>query len=53
MKNNISYRYPMGESFLDLISRLEPVIFEIERAKHPVIVISHHYMLKALYCYFV
>lgn len=37
---------------MDLISRLEPVIFEIERSKEPVVVISHHYMLKALYCYF-
>jgi broad specificity phosphatase PhoE len=37
----LSYRYPMGESYIDLIQRLEPIIFEIERSRHPIIIISH------------
>lgn len=39
--NKLTYRYPRGESYLDLISRVEPVIFEIERSRIPVIVIAH------------
>ena len=34
-------RYPRGESYLDLISRVEPIIFEIERSRSPVIVVAH------------
>ena len=37
--DKLRYRYPRGESYLDLIQRLEPVIFEIERSKDPVIVV--------------
>jgi hypothetical protein len=29
----------MGESYIDLIERIEPVLFEIERSRHPVIVV--------------
>jgi broad specificity phosphatase PhoE len=35
----LSYRYPMGESYIDLIQRLEPIIFEIERSRHPIIIV--------------
>ena len=38
--NKLHYRYPMGESYVDLIERIEPVIFEIERSRHPVIVVN-------------
>jgi 6-phosphofructo-2-kinase/fructose-2,6-biphosphatase 2/6-phosphofructo-2-kinase/fructose-2,6-biphosphatase 4 len=39
-ENKLHYRYPMGESYIDLIERIEPVIFEIERSRHPVIVVK-------------
>ncbi len=29
----------MGESYIDLIERIEPIIFEIERSRHPIIVV--------------
>lgn len=29
--DKLSYRYPRGESYLDLIQRLEPVVTEVER----------------------
>jgi hypothetical protein len=29
----VKLRYPRGESYLDLISRIEPIIFEIERSR--------------------
>lgn len=38
-EDKLNYRFPRGESYLDLIQRIEPVIFEIERAKGPVIVV--------------
>ncbi len=45
------YRYPRGESYQDVIQRLEPVIFELEREREPVIVIGHQAVLRALYAY--
>jgi broad specificity phosphatase PhoE/predicted kinase len=50
--DQLNYRYPSGESYLDVIHRLEPVIFEIERAKDPVIIVSHISILQCLYAYF-
>lgn len=40
-KDKLGFRYPRGESYLDLISRIEPVIFEIERSPVPVVIIAH------------
>lgn len=37
--DKLRYRYPRGESYLDLIQRIEPIIFEIERSKGPVIIV--------------
>lgn len=30
-RDKLAYRYPRGESYLDLVQRLEPVIIEVER----------------------
>src|SRR5262249_32417149 len=46
------YRYPRGESYQDVIQRLEPVIIEIERTRNPVRVIAHNAVIRALYAYF-
>eukprot|EP01083_Nonionella_stella_P213895 771079_1 len=51
-KNKLTYRYPQGESYKDVIKRLEPVIFELERATKPVLVIAHQAVLRCLYGYF-
>jgi broad specificity phosphatase PhoE len=57
-ENKLIYRYPMGESYIDLIERIEPVIFEIERSRIPIIVvinfmkIAHQAVLRCLYAYF-
>jgi 6-phosphofructo-2-kinase/fructose-2,6-biphosphatase 2/6-phosphofructo-2-kinase/fructose-2,6-biphosphatase 4 len=50
--DKLGYRYPRGESYLDLIERIEPAIFEIERSKIPVIVVGHQAVLRCLYAYF-
>jgi broad specificity phosphatase PhoE/predicted kinase len=51
-RNKFSYRYPRGESYQDIILRLDPVIIELERTRKPVLVIAHNAVLRALYAYF-
>ncbi|KAK9065951.1 hypothetical protein SSX86_015353 [Deinandra increscens subsp. villosa] len=51
-RDKLRYRYPRGESYLDVIQRLEPVIIELERQRAPVVVVSHQAVLRALYAYF-
>jgi broad specificity phosphatase PhoE len=46
------YRYPRGESYQDVIQRLDPVIVELERQRSSVLVIAHQAVLRALYAYF-
>ena len=38
--DKLRYRYPRGESYLDLIQRIEPIIYEIERSKGPIIIVK-------------
>ncbi len=45
-------RYPAGESYMDVIQRLEPVIIEMEREKECVCIVGHQAILRALYGYF-
>lgn len=52
-KDKLNYRYPMGESYKDLINRIEPIIYELERRSNPVLVIGHQASLRCLYGYFV
>jgi len=40
-RDKLNYRYPRGESYLDIINRLEPVIYEMERQKGPLLIIAH------------
>ncbi len=49
--DKFGYRYPRGESYQDVIQRLEPVIFELEREKAPLLIIGHQGVLRALYAY--
>ena len=51
LSDKFGYRYPRGESYQDVIQRLEPVIFELERERAPVLVIGHQAVLRALYAY--
>jgi len=45
------YCYPRGESYQNVIQRLEPVIFELERERSPVLIIGHQAVIRALYAY--
>ena len=49
--DKLSYRYPRGESYEDVIGRLDPVIIELERQRTPVLVVAHQAILRALYGY--
>jgi broad specificity phosphatase PhoE/predicted kinase len=50
-RDKFRYRYPRGESYQDLIERLEPVILELERVRTPLIVVSHQAVARVLYGY--
>jgi broad specificity phosphatase PhoE/predicted kinase len=50
--DKLGYRYPGGESYRDVIQRLDRVIVEIERYHTPVLVVAHQAVLRALYSYF-
>lgn len=54
LENKLSYRYPGlgGESYLDVLSRLRPMIVELERLKDHVLIVSHRVIIRALLCYF-
>jgi broad specificity phosphatase PhoE/predicted kinase len=51
-RDKFHYRYPRGESYQDIIFRLDPVIIELERMRKPVLVIAHNAVVRALYSYF-
>lgn len=50
-ENKFSYRYRGGESYQDVVVRLEPVIMELERQEN-IIIICHQAIIRCLYGYF-
>lgn len=44
--NKLHYRYPGGESYLDVIERIRPVIIELERQRRSVLVVCHLAVLR-------
>ncbi|KAL5457516.1 hypothetical protein EMCRGX_G034782 [Ephydatia muelleri] len=50
-ENKFHYRYPRGESYEDLVHRLEPVIMELERQQN-VLVICHQAVMRCILAYF-
>lgn len=51
-RDKLNYKYPQGESYKDVIDRVERVIFELERAETPVLVIAHQAVIRCLLGYF-
>ncbi|KAL3910714.1 MAG: hypothetical protein SGPRY_008958, partial [Prymnesium sp.] len=39
--DKIGYRYPRGESYFDLLARLDPLVHEMESFHEPLLVVSH------------
>lgn len=52
MKDILRYRYPRAENYLDVIARLEPLIFELEQSITPIVIVAHQAVLRCLYSYF-
>jgi broad specificity phosphatase PhoE len=50
--DKLSYRYTRGESYMDVILRIEPVAQEMERVREPVLIVGHQGILRILYAYF-
>lgn len=49
--DKFGYRYPQGESYQDLVDRLDPVVLELERRETPVLIVAHQAVLRVLYGY--
>lgn len=50
--DKLAYRYPRGESYLDVIARLEPIIIEMERHQEPLLIIAHQGILRVIYAFY-
>ena len=50
-EDKFNYRYRGGESYRDLLVRLEPIIMELERQDN-IFIIGHQAILRAIYAYF-
>ncbi|KIY51803.1 bifunctional 6-phosphofructo-2-kinase/fructose-2,6-bisphosphate 2-phosphatase [Fistulina hepatica ATCC 64428] len=49
--DKFNYRYRGGESYRDVVGRLEPIIMELERQEN-ILIIGHQAILRCLYAYF-
>lgn len=50
-QDKLRYRYPWGESYVDIMARLSPVILEMEHENN-LLTISHQAVLRCLIGYF-
>jgi len=52
--DKLNFRYPGagGESYVDVVHRLAPVIIELERQRHSLLIISHLAVQRCLFAYF-
>lgn len=51
-EDKLTYRYPRGESYMDITLRLEPVVLDIERTREPILIVGHQGIHRLLYAYF-
>ena len=50
-RDKYHFRYPSGESYEDVVSRLEPVIMELERQGN-ILAVSHQAIIRCILAYF-
>ncbi|XP_066992367.2 6-phosphofructo-2-kinase/fructose-2,6-bisphosphatase [Anabrus simplex] len=50
-QDKLRYRYPWGESYVDIMTRIEPVLLDLEHENN-VLVISHQAILRCILGYF-
>lgn len=51
-KDKLAYRYPRGESYLDVIHRLDQMVLEMERHREPLLLIGHQGILRLIYAFY-
>ena len=53
-ENKLKYRYPGvgGESYLDVIERVRPIIIELERQRQNMFLVCHLAVIRCIYAYF-
>tara|TARA_Y100000991_G_scaffold214761_1_gene203275 strand:- start:1900 stop:3093 length:1194 start_codon:yes stop_codon:yes gene_type:complete len=51
-KNKLRFRYPEGESYMDLLERLRYFVLQIESYNKPILIVAHNAILKVLLGYF-
>lgn len=50
-EDKYNYRYTGGESYRDVVIRLEPIIMELERSEN-ILIVTHQAVLRCIYAYF-
>lgn len=50
-QDKLRYRYPWGESYIDIMTRLRPALSALED-EHNVVVVSHQAVLRCMLGYF-
>lgn len=50
-EDKYNYRYRGGESYRDVVIRLEPIIMELERSED-ILIITHQAVLRCVYAYY-
>ncbi|PSN42982.1 hypothetical protein C0J52_13210 [Blattella germanica] len=50
-QDKLRYRYPWGESYIDIMTRLDPVLLELEHEDN-ILVVSHQAVLRCVLGYF-
>lgn len=50
-KDKFRYRYPRGESYRDIVTRVEPVILEMEAQTDSVLILTHQAITRVFYAY--
>lgn len=50
-EDKYNYRYLGGESYRDVVIRLEPIIMELERSEN-ILIVTHQAVLRCIYAYF-
>jgi broad specificity phosphatase PhoE len=50
--DKLKYRYQRGESYMDVMLRLEPLALDMERTRQPVLIVCHQGILRILLAYF-
>ena len=48
-RDKLGYRYPRGESYLDVIQRLDPIAQEMQRCKQSLLVVGHQGVTEILF----